>query len=238
MNMVHTIVHSMHSNWTSLEYIYIYISDIFWCILIYTDIYFLCTKPPYLLPQPPVESRWNPAGRRRTWAPHLLRAYPSSAPAKSWKPDVDVAGPGRQAADHRHFLMKYIYIYLWILWSIWFVISHDFWCHIVYLIFRFDSNDFKASHIISPTATHLHLHNFMTLRHPWLSEHLVIWSGVTAVSCHGSAPIETCLHGKKTCFPGLKGLSCSHVHWTVCIYIYIYILYHVYIYIYYMIHFL
>ena len=40
----------------------------------------------------------------------------------------------------------------------WFLMSHS----LSIFIWFSDSNDFKASHIFSPTATHLHLHNFMT----------------------------------------------------------------------------
>ena len=167
-----------------------------------------------------VESRWK--------APYLSSSFASSL---SFKPHLPNPGSpmsdvyGR--ADRRltwHFLMKY----LWILWSIWFVISHDFWCHIVYLYL----SDFQIQTISKLlTSSHLQqhifassqLHDTFCLSPMAHGSHLVIWSGVTAGILpwpHGSASFETWLEGS---------LMRAPVHWTVCMYYIIYIYYMIHI---------
>ena len=167
-----------------------------------------------------VESRWK--------APYLSSSFASSLSFKRTCQILEARCRCLWQGDRRltwHFLMKY----LWILWSIWFVISHDFWCHIVYLYL----SDFQIQTISKLlTSSHLQqhifassqLHDTFCLSPMAHGSHLVIWSGVTAVSCHGPMAQLPLKHG-------LKGLSCEplSIEQCACIisYIYIYHMIHI-----------
>ena len=98
----------------------------------------------------------------------------------------------------------------------WFLMSHS----LSIFIWFSDSNDFKASHIFSPTATHFRI--FTTSWHILLVTHGSWLAPCNLIRCdssilpwpHGSASFETWLEGS---------LMRAPVHWTVCMYYIIYI---------------